>query len=166
MNDNLCENIRQYLKEKATFSGTQVTTKQLGMLTGLLKPNQVGPKSNSRMETIIGDEMRRLRHEKCEGRKRSKDTSKHAHIAYEQGFEVRVVSYKCKNSEGGRRPAILWEFKKIQKSLENFMTKQPMSETIVEKCPISKSLVLEAMYSLTVEEVYAVLGEKLKSRAA
>jgi hypothetical protein len=166
MNDNLCEEIRQYLKKEATFSGTEVTTKQLGMLMGLLKPNQVGANSDNRMETIIGDELRRLRHKKCKGRKRTNDTSKHAHMAYEHGFEVKVASYKSENSQGGRRPAILWKIKKIQKSLENFMIEQPMSETIVEKCPISKSLVLEAMHSLTIDEVYEVLGEKLKEIAA
>lgn len=131
--DNLCEDIRQHLKNIATVSGVEFTTKELGMSMGLLKPHQVGFKSNSRMETKIGDELRRLRHKKCNGRKRTKDTSKHVKMANKEGFQVSVVSYKCKNSRGGRRPAILWRVSKLQDRLDAFMDLTP---TTVIKTPM------------------------------
>lgn len=133
-NDNLCEDIRKYLKERATVSGIEFTTKELGMAMGLLKPSQVGSKSNSRMETKIGDELRRLRHKKCKGRKRTNDTSQHVEMANKAGFKVSVESYKCKNSKGGRRPAILWKVTKLQDRLDAFMD---LSPSTVIKTPIT-----------------------------
>ena len=139
--NNMCEDIRTYLKKLAMQGGADFTVKQLGMQMGLLGKHQVGDKTDSRTETKISDELRRLLHGPDNVRPNTADTSKHAHMARQMGFRVERVSYKSRNSSGGKRPAILWRVSKERNgTLESFAC-----EEISLQVPITKEVVLQAL---------------------
>jgi len=127
MNNNFCENVRTYLKSNAAHRPV-FTTKELGMALGVLSKSEVGSKTNQKVETKIGDELRRLRDPSDPHKyKSSWDTGNHSHLAYAMGFRIRIDSYKSKNSHGKRRPAIKWVCEPIVRSLESFMTDQKVA---------------------------------------
>jgi len=155
MDKNLCENIRVFLKDNM-FNRPEFTTKELGVAMGLLDKSEIGPLSNTRMETKIGDELRRLRdpNDPSEYR-RSKDTSKHSHLAYDKGFSIRVVSYKSKNANGKRRPALKWTCAPITRSLETFMTDQK-----VDIFPITMNVSMSELVQRIPNDIFAAEAQR------
>lgn len=150
MDKNLCESIRVFLKDNM-MNRPSFTTKELGMAMGLLDKTETGPLSNHRMETKITDELRRLRDPNDPSDyRRSKETSKHSHLAYKKGFSLRVVSYKSENSNGKRRPAIKWTCVPITRSLETFMTDQK-----VDIFPITMNVSISELVQRIPNDIFA-----------
>lgn len=109
--ENFCENVRDFLPKMVGRGDFNL--KQLGREMGLITPNM---SKNEQMKITIklNDELQRLRALDDnffygKGRKSKKHPhykSKHSHLAEAAGYRVSCISYKSKNSDGGRRPAL------------------------------------------------------------
>lgn len=131
--ENFCENVRDFLPKMIGHGDFNL--KQLGREMGLITSNM---SRNEQMKITIklNDELQRLRalddnffYGKGKKSKRHPHyKSKHAHLAESLGIRVMCTSYKSKNSDGGRRPALTFRIE----STSSFAAEPIQDYTVLE----------------------------------
>lgn len=120
INENFCEDVRSFLPKMV---GKQFTVKQFAKQL-MPRYTDMPLDMRSKIEIKISEELSRCRSKDDKIRTRRgkfpKAKSKHAHYMDDLGISVRVLSYKSRNSEGGRRPALLYTAEKIGDKFSNF----------------------------------------------
>lgn len=138
--ENFCENVRDFLPRM--IGRGDFNLKQLGREMGLITPNM---SSNEQMKITIklNDELQRLRavddnflYGKGKKSKRHPHyKSKHAHFAESLGINVTCTSYKSKNSDGGRRPALTFRVESTSSSAVEPIQDYTVLENIARQLP-------------------------------
>ena len=131
--ENFCENVRDFLPRM--IGRGDFNLKQLGREMRLITPNM---SRNEQMKITIklNDELQRLRAVDDnffygKGKKSKRHPyykSKHAHLAESLGISVTCTSYKSKNSDGGRRPALTFRVE----STSSFVVEPIQDYTVLE----------------------------------
>lgn len=138
--ENFCENVRDFLPKMIGHGDFNL--KQLGREMGLITSNM---SRNEQMKITIklNDELQRLRALDDnffygKGKKSKKHPhykSKHAHLAESLGIRVMCTSYKSKNSDGGRRPALTFRIESTSIFASKSIQDYTVSEQIARLLP-------------------------------
>lgn len=134
---NFCENVRDFLPKM--IGRSDFNLKQLGREMGIITSNM---SKNEQMKITIklNDELQRLRalddnffYGKGKNLKKHPHyKSKHAHLAETLGIRVMCTSYKSKNSDGGRRPALTF---RVESTVIESIQDYTVSEQIARLLP-------------------------------
>ena len=135
--ENFCENVRDFLPRM--IDRGDFNLKKLGRDMGLITP-YMSKNEQTKISIKLNDELQRLRtvddnffYGKGKNSKRHPHyKSKHAHLAESLGIRVTCTSYKSKNSDGGRRPALMFRVESTS-TPSTFVTESIQDYTVSEK---------------------------------
>lgn len=138
--ENFCENVRDFLPKM--IGRGEFNLKQLGREMSLITPN-MSKKEQMQITIKLNDELQRLRAVDDnffygKGKKSKKHPhykSKHSHLAEAAGYRVLCISYKSKNSDGGRRPALTFRVESASPFVAEPIQDYTVLENIARQLP-------------------------------